>query len=266
MVSQKISLKKTEHEKEDEKKNRVKALLGSVTVYGLLFLLLFFVSLGLTEKPEEKEEPMGADVMLGETTTGMEETFEAETAEPITPQYIAQNFTHPDIPTEESPDAPPVQTSKTPTPPNPIPSEEKPQERQPNPNDLFTKSDQSKKPNKGYENTPGNKGVKKGLPDGKGMKDGVGWSLEGGNLNYIPRPVDESQVFGTITIEITVNKAGKVIGVRGGVSPPGVTPTTVVNDAVIQKYENKAWDAIADPNPDGPERRIGYITYRLSAK
>src|SRR5687768_14970913 len=108
MVADKIRVKKSEQEIEQDRNNRIKALIGSITTYALLLLLLFFVGMRLPEKPEVVEEPMGADVMLGETPEGMGETFEVETAEPVTEQYIAQNFSAPEVPTENNPEAPRV--------------------------------------------------------------------------------------------------------------------------------------------------------------
>jgi hypothetical protein len=247
----------------------------TAAVMVVIGVILIFTYLPASNPPlEQLQEEAGFDgvSILGNDATGMNETFELVAAGPkdVAKAEDQSSVADPTM-TETDPDAPVIgeippnpQATKVVAKPNPqnttVPENPKPKVDE---NSLFTKSDKTKggggtggnNNSKGTGTTPGDQGFKFGSDKGNS------WELEGGSIANIPRPSDNTQVFGRLVVNIIVNREGVVISATGG-----ATGSTITNEAVINKYERELiGKRIATPNPDASERRSGKITYVLSA-
>jgi hypothetical protein len=109
-------------------------------------------------------------------------------------------------------------------------------------------------------------GKGKGKGPGEGDFDGIGKSPSGGPKAYLvggkavnlSKPAYTSENSGIVVVDIIVNRDGQVIkaiaGARG----------TRIQDAnLFQQAEAAARKSKFSANPDGPEKRIGTITYNF---
>ncbi|MFA6925303.1 MAG: energy transducer TonB [Bacteroidales bacterium] len=95
-----------------------------------------------------------------------------------------------------------------------------------------------------------------GIGSGKGH--GVSYKLEGRTKKYLPEPKYDIQESGVVTVEIVVNREGKVIRVRA--SSKG---TTTTNATLWKRAEEAALKTTFSSKPDAPEEQKGSITYHF---
>lgn len=112
----------------------------------------------------------------------------------------------------------------------------------------------SKAGDKGQRDGSPEKGAYEGTNSGLG-KSGVGYSLSGRKLINAPAVEDNSNIEGKITISIKVDQNGKVIAASLG------TPTTISNNALVQKAIAAAKQAKFDANKTASEEQFGTITF-----
>lgn len=252
----------------EEKKNRIRGIIGTIIFHVGLLLVLFLLALR-TPLPLPGEE--GVEVSLGYSETGSgltqpEEIKPVQRVDAVVPknepkEIITQNVeeTHAieEVKPKEikKPEEKPVEKI--------IPPKEEPVV---NPRALYTpnqkatdesgnQGDQSDLADQGKET--GSKDSKK--PDGKGgLGDGVSFSLEGRGSIHLPKPPYDSNDVGLVVVEIKVDKEGKVVSARRGVKG-----TTITDQRLIKLTEDFALKAVFTPNPNAPDQQIGTITYNF---
>lgn len=136
----------------------------------------------------------------------------------------------------------------------------KKEERNPDEKALFTPGDDSK----GNQDEEGQQGEESGdkevdQPTKKGEADvdeqGISFSLDGRSITKYPNVKDQSQKYGKVVVEITVNQEGKVIDAE-----PGKQGSTVTDQQLKRIAKKAALETEFNANPDGPNRQIGQMT------
>ena len=114
----------------------------------------------------------------------------------------------------------------------------------------------------------GNQGVPTGSVDskvrgeGSGTGDkGVSYNLAGRNFKSLPPPKYETQKDGTVVVEISVDRDGKVTQ-----AVPGVKGSTTLDEYLLNAAREAALKAQFDPKPDAPLIQKGTITYNFILK
>jgi TonB family protein len=139
-------------------------------------------------------------------------------------------------------------------------------ERKPDEEALFTSGDDSK----GKKDEPGKQGKKTGdksvdepNPKGKAKQDeqGISFSLEGRSITKYPDVKDQSQKYGRVVVEITVNEQGEVIKAE-----PGQRGSTVTDSRLKRLAKKAALQTEFNANPKGPSRQIGKMTINFKLK
>lgn len=89
--------------------------------------------------------------------------------------------------------------------------------------------------------------------------DGIDFSLAGRSFGKVPpKPVYTSKAEGKVVVEITVDKNGKVLSAR-----PGVSGTTTPDKVLHEAAKDAALKAEFDSNPNAPAVQKGTITYHF---
>lgn len=109
----------------------------------------------------------------------------------------------------------------------------------------------------------GGTGLKPGNPYGKGSgtSNGQSWSLSGRDLvGSIPRPAYVGNQEGRVTIYITVDKDGNVIGTDMG------KPTDISDEALLNECKAKARKIKFTANPKLVGNQRGAVTYNFKQR
>jgi outer membrane biosynthesis protein TonB len=123
------------------------------------------------------------------------------------------------------------------------------------------KSDGKAKGGEGPDNTAGDKGSINGNPyansyygSGGGTGNGGGWGLNGRSISSRGKEVQKCNEFGTVVVQITVNRSGNVIAAKYTKGTTNTNPCLVEPAlATARKYK---WQ----PDSNAPETQIGFIT------
>ncbi|MNF24661.1 Gram-negative bacterial tonB protein [compost metagenome] len=123
------------------------------------------------------------------------------------------------------------------------------------------KSDGKAKGGEGNDKEAGDKGSLNGNPysnsyygSGSGTGDGRGWGLNGRQIMSRGKEMQKCNEFGTVVVQITVNRNGNVIGAKYTKGTTNTNPCLVEPAlATARKYK---WQ----PDPKAPETQIGFIT------
>lgn len=123
------------------------------------------------------------------------------------------------------------------------------------------KSDGKAQGGQGNDNTAGDKGSPNGNPyansyygSGSGSGNGSGWGLNGRSISTRGKEVQKCNEFGTVVVQITVNRSGNVIAAKYTKGTTNTNPCLVEPAlATARKYK---WQA----DPKAPETQIGFIT------
>lgn len=116
----------------------------------------------------------------------------------------------------------------------------------------------------GVEGGHGNDGVPgdKGDPNGdrysnnfygNGKGGGKGWGLNGRKLSSSGKEVQKCNEYGTVVVQITVNRSGNVVAAKYTQGTTNTNPC-LVNPAIATAKKYK-WQ----PDPEAPETQIGFI-------
>ena len=98
-----------------------------------------------------------------------------------------------------------------------------------------------------------------GTGSGGGKGNGVGnYQLNGRKVITKPQPQYTCNEQGIVVVEISVNNAGKVIGVV-----PGVKGTTNTAKCLLDQAKIAAMNTKFDANADAPDRQVGKIIYNF---
>jgi outer membrane biosynthesis protein TonB len=100
-----------------------------------------------------------------------------------------------------------------------------------------------------------------GNGNGNGKGNGSGYSLAGRTALNKPAPVYNCNEEGTVVVQITVNKEGKVIEAKPGARGTTNTAACLASQAKIAALNTK-WS----PSPDGNENQVGTIKYNFSLR
>lgn len=113
----------------------------------------------------------------------------------------------------------------------------------------------------------GGNGSGQGLGTGSGYGNGNGGGVGNGNGNYRlagrkflskPQPQYTCNEQGTVVVQITVDKSGKVIGAQ-----PGIRGTTNAAKCLLDQAKIAALNTVVNPSDDAPEKQVGTIIYNF---
>jgi outer membrane biosynthesis protein TonB len=113
----------------------------------------------------------------------------------------------------------------------------------------------------------GGNGSGQGLGTGSGYGNGSGSGKGNGNGNYQlagrkflskPPPNYTCDEEGTVVVQITVDRSGKVI-----LAQPGIRGTTNAAKCLLDQAKIAALNTVINPNDDAPERQVGKIVYNF---
>lgn len=120
----------------------------------------------------------------------------------------------------------------------------------------------------GVKTGAGNQGVKTGTVDaatrgeGSGLgTGGISANLAGRTAQSLPEPKYEIQVEGTVVVEITVDRAGRVTAATAGFKG-----TTTLDENLLRVAREAALQTKFDNKPDAPIIQKGTITYIFKLK
>ncbi len=100
-----------------------------------------------------------------------------------------------------------------------------------------------------------------GAGTGGGTGGGHGYSLSGRKALSKPKPVNNCNESGRVVVQVTVNRAGKVVNATAGVKG------TTNNSSCLKKIsETAARNTTFTPKDDAPESQTGTIEYNFSFK
>ncbi len=266
----------------EEKKNKSKAIVTTLTIHALLLLLFLF--LGLTTilpKPEE-----GMMINFGDTETGLgdsemdpaqaEEIVEEEVEEEVTqPQTVVEEVSTPvveeEVVTQEMIDAIALkkeQKKKQVEEAEKKAEEEKRKaevarvqaEKKAASDALFAKAKDGKGKGEGNNQPGGNQGSLNGTPGAPhglgGSGDGFSFDLGGRSLVSAPKIVDTSQKEGKVVVEISVDKYGKVVK-----ATPGARGSTTTDLHLEKLATEAAYNTKFNAKSDASIQQKGYMTF-----
>jgi outer membrane biosynthesis protein TonB len=123
------------------------------------------------------------------------------------------------------------------------------------------KSDGKAKGGEGNDNVAGDKGSLNGNPyansyygSGSGSGNGRGWGLNGRKISSRGKEVQKCNEFGTVVVQITVNRNGNVIAAKYTKGTTNTNPCLV--EPAIATAKQYKWQ----PDSNAPETQIGFIT------
>ena len=253
----------TEHER--------KSFVITTIIFVIILILCFFLGMTYLDPPPEN----GIAINFGTTEYGSGEVQPTEpvASAPQAPQTPSEPTPAVDeVATQDVDDAPVIAREK---PKKEIPKETKPKEvPKPKPSQATTdalnsllngpKSDGKPAEGQGKDGRPGDAGdpdgdrnaYGDGRGEGTGRGTGVGnYNLAGRKALAIPAPKYTCNEQGTVTIEITVDKSGKVIRAERG------RPTT--NSAQCLFEQAKAAAMNARFNEGESDKQVGTIIYNF---
>ncbi len=266
---------------ETNKKDRIRALAGTIIFHAVLLVCFLFFGLS-TPLPLPEEE--GVIVNLGYEVEGMGSTqplratppapesapsTPAPSPEEIVTQSTEETVSLPDAPASPEPEPPrPESPREEPTPAPEETAEDTPEEEpqpQVDPRALFPGADQrsTDRQNQGETGDPGDQGQPDGTPDGEtydgtGRGGGVEFSLAGRSANYLPIPEYTEQAQGRVVVSITVNRQGQVTRASAG-----ARGSTTSNQTLWRLAEDAARRARFDMKLNAPHEQTGTITYNF---
>lgn len=218
----------------------------------------------------------GVEVNLGSSEQGLGDFQPEEPAlsRPVTPPPTRVEKIEEKVVTQDTEEAPAIETSKEVAKEEAAvePEEEKEVvEKAPEVNPAAMYKGKSKESaetiSEGIAGGEGDQGAPGGDKDAKnylgkgGFGDGPDWSLAGRTPKYLPKPSNTFAENGTVAVQITVNKYGKVV--KAIAIDRGSTTT----DAKLRKLaEQAALKAVFNANLDAAELQRGTITYHFIIK
>ena len=110
----------------------------------------------------------------------------------------------------------------------------------------------------------GNQGSPNGTPGanqyglGGGAGKGISFSLSGRNARSLPKPAFPGNESGTVVVEVTVDKYGKVTKAL-----PGIKGSNTVNPDLLEAAKKAALSASFNSDPNAPAFQKGSITYHF---
>lgn len=256
----------TEHEK--------KSFAITSVIFVIILILCFFLGMSYMDPPPEN----GIAINFGTTEFGSGDIQPTEPIASAPQQTQAESQSTAvtdDVATQDVADAPVIVNKK---PQKETPKEDTKPKETPKPtpsksttdalNNLLNgpKSDGKATGGQGDDNQPGDKGSVDGSLGGSYGQGGGGRGTGGngnyqlGNRNALTKPMPKytCNEQGTVVVQITVNKAGKVIAVN-----PGVRGTTNTASCLLDQAKIAAMDTKWEADPDAPDKQTGKIIYNF---
>lgn len=249
-----------------EKKNKNKAIIGTIITHALLLLLLFvFAFRTPLPLPEEK----GILVDFGGGGGGGGQSGEMSD---VRPENVSENNQNVSDPSRQTEQYVTQNTERT----NVVSSDSKSQVKEqpvvdPRISNFWSsnssKSSQGSGTGTGTGNGSGNgsgTGSGTGTGDGSGVGPGSGdgsgpnFNLHGRSSKYIPIPEYTEQDQGKVVVDIWVDKNGNVTKAIAGAKG-----TTTSNPSLWKKAQQAALNAKFSVNANAPEEQKGTITYNF---
>ena len=254
-------------ETEEEKK--------SFTITTIIFVILFvlFFYLGLTSLDPPPENGIAINFGTTEFGSGNVQPTEAIQSAPKATAAKQATASNDDVLSQDIEEAVVMKEAKKIKPTKEVAKEEvkeKPKEN-PKPSKSTTdalsslingpKSDGTAKGGEGNDDKPGDKGSLNGNPyantyygSGSGSGTGSGWGLNGRKISSRGKVVQQCNEFGTVVVQITVNRNGNVIAAKYTKGTTNTNPCLIEPAlATARKYK---WQ----PDPNAPATQIGFIT------
>lgn len=257
---------------EANKKHKYKGIIGTLVFHAVVMVLLFLLGF-TTALPLPGEE--GVEVSLGTSDDGFGDiqpekpaSVESSAPQPETSQekeeIVTQNI-------EEAPAIETVKETKDKTEKVVEKEVKEPVKEEPkvNPAALYKgkSTTTSEQGSEGITGNEGDQGKPAGSVDSKnylgkgGFGDGLSYSLAGRDPTYLPKPSNTFSENGTVVVQITVDKYGKVVN---AVAIDKGSNTT--NSKLRKLAEDAAKKALFNANMDAAEMQRGTITYHFVVK
>jgi len=257
----------------NNKNNRIRGVIGTLIFHAVVLAMLFLLGFS-TALPLPGEE--GVEVSLGSSDQGFgdRQPDKPSIIKQTTPPPTAQEKVEDQIVTQDTEDAPAVEEST-----EDIPNEKTVDEvlekeidkEEPDVNPLALYKGKSKQTteitNEGIAGGEGDQGSPGGDKDVKtylgkgGFGDGPNWSLAGRTPKYLPKPSSTFLENGTVAVQITVNKYGKVL------KAIAIDKGSNTTDSRLRKLaEEAALKAVFNARTDAAEMQRGIITYHFIVK
>lgn len=254
-------------ETEEEKKS----FTITTIIFVILFVLFFYLGLTSLDPPPEN----GIAINFGTTEFGNGDIQPTEAIQSAPKATAAKQATasNDDVLSQDIEEAVVMKEAKKIKPTKQVAKEEvkeKPKEN-PKPSKSTTdalsslingpKSDGTAKGGEGNDDKPGDKGSLNGNPyantyygSGSGSGTGSGWGLNGRKISSRGKEVQKCNEFGTVVVQITVNRNGNVIAAKYTKGTTNTNPCLIEPAlATARKYK---WQ----PDPNAPATQIGFIT------
>lgn len=242
----------------------------------LLIALCYFIVISSPPPPElgtggilvnygTSPEGMGTDYMSTEEPSKAEHPNHARptkvTPTPPTPQKAVTEQSDKKVVTQNTEDAPEVNSSKK---PNKVVSTEqpaKPAKPTLNQNALYKgKSNGASGEGDGTTNTPGNQGNPNGSTltnnyNGTGSGNG---GLQMAQRNFVNKPSvsDDNRRAGRVVVDIRVDKNGNVV-----YASAGAKGTTITDAALLQKCEDAVRNSKLNSSENAPDNQVGKVVF-----
>lgn len=260
-------------------------ILGTALAHGLLLAILIFSFLHL---PEPLKDQGGLLINFGdvETAGGPSEPALNASSSPQPQPVVKESPVEPEegIMTQDFEKAPAVkkeadkkkvekkpEIKKTETKPTPAPTTTKPVEKAPvvNQKALYSnkgkgESTTEKGTSEGIYKGSGNMGNPTGSPESDNYSSGLGGgtgivpNLNGRNPLHLQKPDFNILKEGSVVVEITVDREGRVIS-----ASPGAKGSTIVDNTLYAAAKKAALQSKFNLKQDAPEKQIGTITYHF---
>jgi len=88
--------------------------------------------------------------------------------------------------------------------------------------------------------------------------EGIGFDLRGRSPVHLPKPAFNVLKEGSVVVEITVDRSGRVIS-----ATPGIKGSTLVDNTLYASAKKAALESRFNVNNSSPQRQIGKITYHF---
>ena len=254
-------------ETEEEKKS----FAITSTIFVILFILFFYLGLTSLDPPPENgiainfgtTEFGSGNIQPTEAIQSAPKAVAAKEAAASNEEILSQDVEEAVVIKEAKKNKPTKEAAKEEVKPKPkeIPKPSK------NTSDALSslingpKSDGKAQGGEGNDDVAGDKGSINGNPyansyygSGSGSGNGSGWGLNGRSISTRGKEIQKCNEFGTVVVQITVNRNGNVIAAKYTKGTTNTNPCLVEPAlATARKYK---WQ----PDPKAPETQIGFIT------
>ena len=254
-------------ETEEEKKSFAITL----TIFVILFILFFYLGLTSLDPPPENgiainfgtTEFGSGNIQPTEAIQSAPKAVAAKEAAASNEEILSQDIEEAVVIKEAKKNKPTKEAAKEEVKPKPkeIPKPSK------STSDALSslingpKSDGKAQGGEGNDDVAGDKGSINGNPyansyygSGSGSGNGSGWGLNGRSISTRGKEIQKCNEFGTVVVQITVNRNGNVIAAKYTKGTTNTNPCLVEPAlATARKYK---WQ----PDPKAPETQIGFIT------